>query len=369
MSAPVARGRQIVTGTRPVSELLFEQYLSEQGLDFDYEPKIPGKKKHLDYRLRELGLFCEVKELHARLVRPERPAAFDPYAGIRKEIHEVRRQFKEYKEHCCVLVIHNIDDWEFRERPLFVFGAMLGNVGIRYNVSLGGARAVRPKVRRNVFLDGGKMIDSKSRRPQNTTISAVVLLSKFAVPNPEFERAYERRKTALQSRLGAEPTVARRVEIRMELYEHLPVTLGQRPRVEVFKNPLARIELPDRVFRGPYDAGYEFKPRLRRIERVYAGQKLCDAEALRGGGDLARRIEHFQRAIVEYFAPQRIVLFGSHGVWRPGAGFRRGPCWSYSPAMATRRIVRWPIRRAPTVRFSAGPAHALRGRSPPANGA
>lgn len=307
-----------VRGARTASEALFEQYLAEQAIAFEYELTMPGRQKRPDYRISwdDVDLFCEVKELHARQPRPDGAACFDPYGGIRKEIHEARRQFKEYKESPCVLVIHNVDDWEFRDRPYVLFGAMLGDLGIQapFDERRG---IVRVDQMRSAFLGRGKMVDPKSRRPQNTTISAIAVLSELDVPNPEFEQEYRRRIAALDSKLGVPPTTAERVGTRLALYRHLRPTAGRVARVEVFKNPYARTTLPDDVLDGPYDTRFEFNVRLGRIVRVTAGQELQEIEAIQNGGDIVQRIEQFSQAIIARFSPQRIVLFGSHAYGCP----------------------------------------------------
>ena len=115
------------------SELLFQEYLQQRGVAADFEPKIEGKRRRIDFRLASNGtdIFCELKELHEKRPHPGGATQFNPYSGLRKMIHEGRIKFQEYKEHCCVLVVHNIDDWQFRDHPQIVYGAMLGNLGLQ----------------------------------------------------------------------------------------------------------------------------------------------------------------------------------------------------------------------------------------------
>lgn len=300
--------------SKTVSELLFEAYLNSQGIPHQHEPSNPGTKKHPDYPLKWNGheLVCEVKELRARRPPPSGAANFDPYGGIRKEIHEVRRQFREYKETPCVLVLYNVDDWEFRDWPYVLFGTMLGDLGLRFPFDVEECVMVIGR-ERSAFLDGGKMIAPMTKNAQNTTISAIAVLSKITKPNPEFEREYERRLAKISQGRTAEPTIDQRLAIRMELYQVLPLTARQYPRVTVFENPLARMSLPREVFQGPYDARHKFNMRIGRIERVFAGRGLQELEKQSNNhGDILQQIEQFKQAIVEQFRPERIVLFGSH---------------------------------------------------------
>jgi hypothetical protein len=146
-----------------------------------YEPQIPGKSKKPDYLLKYNGQECffEVKELRKKGNEPTKRSAYiDPYTGLRKEINEARKQFKQFKEHSCSLVVFNVDDKQARLDPQTVFGAMLGNLGFQMYVDVAEGKAVKG-TERNAFLNGGKMINYKRRQPQNTTISAIIVLEGF----------------------------------------------------------------------------------------------------------------------------------------------------------------------------------------------
>jgi len=174
------------------SEKFFEQYLDSNGFQgkWTYEPSIPGKIKKPDYLLNWKGEkhFFEVKELRKKPNEPTTRAAYiNPYSSLRTEINEVRKQFKEYKEYSCSLVVFNVDDRQARLKPIFIFGAMLGNLGLQaeYDPDKGDVVAGSE---RNAFLDGGKMVDGKGKRKQNTTVSAIVVLGEF-LDNSDVEKA------------------------------------------------------------------------------------------------------------------------------------------------------------------------------------
>src|SRR5216684_2105318 len=119
---------------RNESELLFEEYLTTHGYtEWTHEVPIEGKRKNPDYRLEYGGssFFFEVKEFDA--APPVLGfGAYDPYGPIREKINQAARQFKEYKEFSCSLVLAN---------PNFalvsigdasaILGAMLGNLGFQ----------------------------------------------------------------------------------------------------------------------------------------------------------------------------------------------------------------------------------------------
>lgn len=316
MNQPIALRRAAQSTPKTVSERLFQRYLRSQGVSFEFEAESPGKKARPDFAVVAGGatVYCEVKELHERRPPPSPGTAanFDPYAGVRKEIHEARRQFREYKDHPCVLVLYNVNDWEFRSWPDVLLGAMLGEVGwaIPFNKDRGRLEVNRAS---RAFGDGGKMVSPKSRRLQNTTFSAIAVLSEYREPNPDFHRELRRRENALARRHSRARSDDGWLGMVIGLARQHPIELPARPRLCTIENPLARIPLPDRFFAGEFDSRHRFDARTRRIERTYAGPGLLRAERLTNGeDDIFVRIERFVRQVVDRFSPQKIVLFGSY---------------------------------------------------------
>src|SRR5258707_10659429 len=99
----------MVETTRNLSELLFEEYLTiNDYITWTHEQPIEGKRKLPDYKLEHGGTswFFEVKEFEART--PSLGfSAYDPYGPIREKINQAARQFKEYKEYSCSVVLAN----------------------------------------------------------------------------------------------------------------------------------------------------------------------------------------------------------------------------------------------------------------------
>ncbi len=260
------------------SERIFEQYLDKNGFQgkWTYEASTPGKIKQPDYLLKWKGEnhFLEVKELRKKPNEPTWPAYFDPYSSLRSKIRDVRKQFKEYKEYSCSLVVFNVDDGQARLEPIFVFGAMLGNLGLRMDYDRNKGETMAGS-ERNAFLDSGRMIDSKRAQPQNTTISAVVVLDKF-LDNIDVEKAMQEEMT----RQGRKFTGPESVKIRMELYESHHVRSV--PRVVLVENPFARMPLPLDLFNGPFDERWRWREDLNgKVERIFVGSKLKELETLK----------------------------------------------------------------------------------------
>jgi len=262
--------------TKNKSEKVFEQYLDSNGFQgkWTYEPSITGKTKRPDYLLDFGGKECvfEVKELRKKDNEPtEWPAGIDPYSGLRRKIDEARKQLKEFKECPCSLVVYNIDDGQFRPAPFFVFGAMLGNVGIRMDFNSAEGQAIAG-TERNVFLEGGKMVVPGSKKSQNTTISAIVVLEVFR-DNIEMRKASSKEIKKQSRKL----TPVEKIGIGIKLCEHYP---GKSvPRVVVVENPYARIVFPADLFDGPFDERWRMGN--DRQERVFVGSKLKELESLK----------------------------------------------------------------------------------------
>src|SRR5262249_34847132 len=144
--------------------------------DWQREPNMGGKRP--DYRLKhqESNLFFEVKEFEAPKIA-EDPDWYDLYKPIREKINAAARQFKACKDFQCSVVLTNLSGAVVRlGNPRVVMAAMLGDLAtqVRVGVPLGSSHLVR-----TVFTRGGKMIDDKRCKPQNTTISSVIVLGRY----------------------------------------------------------------------------------------------------------------------------------------------------------------------------------------------
>jgi hypothetical protein len=261
--------------TRNESEELFEQYLDLNGFKdkWIHEPSIHGKHKKLDYLLvfKDQQYFFEVKELREKSNETsEQTSGFNPYSSLRKEIHEVRKQFKEYKEFSCSLVVCSLGDSTFRSDPLTIFGAMLGDLGIKatYNSDK------NEFVKEEGFLYGGKMIDYGNRKPWNTTISAIVVLEKIC-DNIEIEKALINE----EKKHGMELEMIEWIKIRQNLNKVYNVT--RVPRIKVIENPYARIGFPVGLFECPFDERWCWEKESGKVRRIFVGSKLKELEILK----------------------------------------------------------------------------------------
>jgi len=261
------------------SEKLFERYLDSTGLQgkWTYEPSTPGKSKRPDYLLDHNGVqyWFEVKELRKKPSEPTKwPAHINPYSSLRAEIDEARKKFKEFKDYSCSLVVYWIDDVQGRFLDAeHVLGAMLGNLDITADYDPAKGELVAGS-ERNAFLGGGKMVNPRSGKPQNTTISAVVVLEQF-LDNTELERVVSEEIKKHDKELSGPELV----KLRGKLYAGHPIQTV--PRIVVVENPYARIAFPADLFMGHFDERWRL--RKGQVERVFAGTELLEWEAVQGG--------------------------------------------------------------------------------------
>lgn len=268
---------------RTISERLFEQYLMTNGLyHAAYETCCDSAMHRPDFTLTHNGrtILFEVKQFQAT---PDdfTPgfAYYDPYRPIREKINAARKQFHEYKELCCCLVLFNDDKPLVDLSPEFVYGAMLGNLGINIPLDVGAARAGKPTAQ-PVFTTGGSMHRYQGSEPtaaQNTTISSIIVLQHLRVGYRRFQAEISRIQRSRGHNMRFQ-----------ELHERMSQAHGtdRDPRIVqlrtiVHDNPYTPSErlLPDDIFRGPYDERYgSVNGNLKRIYAGLALQRLEDEE-------------------------------------------------------------------------------------------
>jgi len=201
--------------------------------------------------------------------------SYDPYGAIRDKIQEGRRKFREYKQYPCGLVLYNARKPLVDLRWEFIYGAMLGNLG--YSMPFDRAKGVlvdKPTLA-PVFTRGGEMHrekDSVPIEPQNTTISAIVVLELLPVGKRRLEVEVAKRAIELGRGLTYEDYFrlvdsSRGTERDVSLRQLRTVTC---------LNPYRRIAFPELLFRGPYDECYGEVS--MELQRMYVGEQLKQIE-------------------------------------------------------------------------------------------
>jgi hypothetical protein len=260
---------------RTESELLFEEYLIAHACaEWEHEKPLPGKRKHPDYYVQHRGrvLIFEVKEFEAQPPQHNELGFYNAYDPLREKINQAVRQLREYKEFACSIVLANpksvplihLGDW------WAIYGAMFGNLGFAVPV---GPDAEKTGPIKNVFLRGGKMVDEKRRKPQNTTVSSIIVLGTYPLWAKQVQLAIKERQTEL----GRKTTL----EEDRVFYEAMPESPDlRRVRASVYENPYARIPLSRDLFNGPFDQRWGVEG--QSIKRLYVGPEVARFEATLG---------------------------------------------------------------------------------------
>jgi hypothetical protein len=258
---------------RNESELLFEEYLTaHKYTNWTHEVPVKGKRKKPDFRLEHGGSshFFEVKEFEAPLPTPGF-STYDPYGPIREKINQATRQFREYKEYSCSVVLANPKSaFVHLGDPWAIIGAMLGNLGFQFQF---GVKPDEEHRLEQVFTGGGKMVNYKRQEPQNTTVSSVIVLGTYPLRRNRIRAAIKDR----QRELGRGTTL----DEDLAFYEAMPESSDlRRVRVSVYDNPYARIPLHQDLFKGPYDERWSVDGEF--MKRVYLGLEVARFEEVLG---------------------------------------------------------------------------------------
>ena len=230
---------------RTKGEIVFEDYLNFQRVPFDFEKEHPGKTKRPDYTIEweSKTMVLDVKDFDP----PDTPLSgfgqIDPYPPIREKISAGRKKFKQFKEYCCGLVLFDAGrPLLFLDSPDTMLGSMYGNAGFTFpvNTTTGIGDASQTK---QTFLKRGMMIQPHWKVAENTTLSAIIVVSMITPFLME-----------MTDMIVANPGVDIEAEMREKIPNFNPYI--EIPRVVVWYNAFARIPFPTSLFRGGYDTHY-----------------------------------------------------------------------------------------------------------------
>lgn len=162
-------------------ETLFAQYLTAQGIPFQYEQLEAGKRKPVDFTIQHPD--CGTVLLEVKDIQNEAPLGFsqvDFYKPIRSHIEAGTEKFKEYKGTVCALVLYGGRGFVDLGRPEVMLGAMYGDFGwsIPFDPETGRGDT---SAMTSQFIPGkGKMI-RRDGQVRNTRISALLALHNYNV--------------------------------------------------------------------------------------------------------------------------------------------------------------------------------------------
>jgi hypothetical protein len=264
---------------RTKGELLFQGYLRACGLDYLFEPLLPGSSRRPDYAVpyRDSYVLFDVKDFVAKDSDFGRVGFYDAYAPIREKINAGRKKFKHLKGYTCALVLFNKDRPLVDLKPTFIYGAMLGDIGVSFPVNTTTGQGDVSQTT-TVFGERGRMLEYRGVTPVravNTTISAIIVVERIAARQQRLLAAIEVEEKKLGRKFTFQESFARIKEL-----SRGEMDLRIKPlRVCVCENPFAAFSFPRELFRGPYDERYG--PEDGYIRRLVAGEKLVTLENLK----------------------------------------------------------------------------------------
>jgi hypothetical protein len=266
---------------RTQGELLFEEYLRSVGItEFDFEPDIPGCPQKPDYRLVHEGstLLLDVKDFVPEAEDFGVCGAYDPYVDIRGKIAKGRQKFKNLKDYPCALVLYNCGKPLVDLSPEYIYGSMLGDLGISFPIDTETGIGDIEKTTA-VFGQGGKMFryDKENKHaiaPRNTTISAVIALRYLPVGQKLCSAMVQQRQKEMGRRMTMHETFA----VIKTWSEAEPDPWRRQLHAVVCENPVARKPWARTLFNGEWDERYGGVDAF--VRRLSAGQALRDWERL-----------------------------------------------------------------------------------------
>jgi hypothetical protein len=243
------------------SEKTFERYLESQNLEWARFPD--SQEKHPDYKVehRELTCLFKIKEFEHPARRPV--GGFSPCPAIQEKLTQARKQFKEYRNQCCVLVLWNSKSIYRSVMPDVVASAAFGKYVHIDTDSTGNLRADPPRYR---FSGPAELSPT-----QNTTFSAIVILGPYRL-NHLWLEMWE--ILAAKQRQGEEitPWVQFGVLEQLSAEKKPRFSYEGTIRTIVLENPYARIAFPSDLFVGPFDQKWRFESGHLRL--AFLGAEL-----------------------------------------------------------------------------------------------
>lgn len=241
--------------TRTKGEALFEQYLGDRGIGFDYEVGEGGRRP--DYRLKTApAVYCEVKDF---TFGPEERAEMEGfhkgsrvgskgpealYDRIRDAIGKAAKQLRTARGKPCVVVLHNAGSL-MSLAPFLIGGAMFGDPAI--TVPLDGGELTP------VFTGGRMLGDTK-----NTSVSAVAVLSRVNANQHLIDERLARLGPWQGPGLPTSDRVTAVVEAMTQLLNEKPEAGLQVACLRIHHNPFALAPLPEEILKGPNDQHFKF---------------------------------------------------------------------------------------------------------------
>ncbi|MGB9067653.1 MAG: hypothetical protein WCC21_03705 [Candidatus Acidiferrales bacterium] len=224
------------------SEKMFERYLNGQNLAWDRVPETQLKQP--DYRVEHnrKPCFFEVKEFSDPATKPV--GAFSSCPAIQEKLTQARKQFRDYRNYCCAVVLWNSKSIY---RTLLLDTVASGAFGKYVTVDADPAQDLGANPPRFRYSGPAELSEN-----ENTTISAIVILAPYRLNHLWLEMW---RIVKTKHNQGKEITPWVQFDILQRLSSERAPSLSYEGtiRVIVIENPFARIPFPPDLFVGPFD--------------------------------------------------------------------------------------------------------------------
>jgi len=250
------------------SEAIFQGYLENHGFQWSRVETVTVK--HPDFSIECMGQTClfEVKEFDEPFKKPT--GVFSPCPAIREKITQARKQFKGYRDHCCILVLWNSKSVYRSALPDAVSSAAFGEFILMDRLATANLRS-EPQTYQ--FLGSAELTPT-----HNTTISAIAILAPYRLNHLWLD--VWRELEARQKR-GEAINVRDQFDLLQQFSEKSPSRFSYEGTIRVIaiENPYARIPLPTELFVGPFDQRWRMEAGLLGV--AFIGSEL---ERLRRDG-------------------------------------------------------------------------------------
>jgi hypothetical protein len=256
------------------AEILFENYLSQHGMKWEYEA-LSGRTKP-DYAIPCASGKCVIEVKQIQNPNPPPAGGYNPGRFVRAKIQRARKQLREYKDHPCSLAIYS-DSIFASHSPSTVLSAAFGpgfqHAGRDYSRIDPSPSFYRFFKRSELPPERHFLANALLSPTANTTFSALIALIHYQLSELHLE--VWRRLYAMQE---AGQMVNPQDQFR--LLNELGPALNEKRRFEgtvrviVIENRYGRIPFPQELFRGPFDQRWGWQGDL--CGPVWLGSTLDD---------------------------------------------------------------------------------------------
>jgi hypothetical protein len=233
------------------AEVVFEEYLTDQGVTWEYET-LPGQRKP-DYLIPHATGKCIVEVKLIADPDPRPTEGFYPGRPVLKKIQRSGEQFREYKNLPCALAVYSESMFGPYDPSVLLsaaFGPGYQQGGRDYSRLDPGPSFYRFLKRSELPKDKHFLANAKLSPVANTTFSAIIWLCWHRIRKVDLEvwkRSYAQQESGI--------SVDNQFDLLNEIFPEYGQSLhsAETIRVITIENRHRRLPFPEDLFRGPFD--------------------------------------------------------------------------------------------------------------------